>query len=529
MGPLQQLCDEDPRVKEIVELGKRLEGLLRHKSVHAAGIIITPDSMDKYVPVCRIDKDTYVSSWPKKQVERMGLLKIDFLGLRNLTVIRDAIRLILSDPEQKQRFFELLGITESDLPANPKVHIQFLMRKIPVDDPATYALIRTGLCDGVFQLDGSRQIKQLAKRLQPTNWDEMSAIIALYRPGPLRSGMVDDYINRKHGLTPVTYVHELAEPILKDTYGVIVFQEQVMRLATVLAGYTPGKSDELRKAIAGKDQRLIDQHEQWFVEGCVSKGTLSREEAQDLYKKIRAFGGYCFNKSHSQAYALLSIRTAFLKAHFTTYYMTALLNSVVDDDKKTRQYIADLGNFGIRMLPMDINLSDVYHRVEGKDIRAGFLIAKGVGRDSAQTIVAARSDQPFRSAYDLVRRVFAYAKMHNAAMPDRRVFEALVCAGAMDAFGERGDLIDAYPMLLKAAEKAYLRETDPQLSLFALKESEPAIPQTKEWTDEYRLKREFETLGFYLTGSPLDAYAWLKSHITPSHELPDLHEGQRVV
>ena len=163
---------------------------------------------------------------------------------------------------------------------------------------------------------------------------------------------------------------------------------------------------------------------------------------------------------------------------------------------------------------MDINLSDVYHRVEGKDIRAGFLIAKGVGRDSAQTIVAARSDQPFRSAYDLVRRVFAYAKMHNAAMPDRRVFEALVCAGAMDAFGERGDLIDAYPMLLKAAEKAYLRETDPQLSLFALKESEPAIPQTKEWTDEYRLKREFETLGFYLTGSPLDAYAWLKSHIT---------------
>lgn len=529
IGTLKDLYESDERVRQVVDLGKRLEGLPRHHSIHAAGVLITDKPMEEYSPVFRSRDNVYVSMFPMDQIQRLGLLKVDFLGLRNLSVIHETILSILKDQKEREKLFKMCGIDEASLPENEKEWTYYIMQRIPMDDPATFELIQSGRCDGIFQLEGSEGIKELARRLKPKTWDEVSDLSALYRPGPLGSGQVDEYIERKHGKKEITYLHPSVKPILEPTYGVLVYQEQIMQIAMVLAGYTPAQADDLRSAIAKKKESLIEKHKKMFVEGCEKKGLITREQAEKFYEQIEHFGRYAFNKSHSKAYAKISIYTAFLKAHFTVKYMTTVMSSVINNHEKTAKYLQDVKSFGIDVLPVDINRSDVYHTSENGSIRMGFMVAKGVGEEPAKTIVKVRGNVPFKSFYDFCLRLVEYLEQNkDAANVPSSAVQALIRAGAFDTFGNRGVLTAAYPEFLKTAQKAVARKHDPQISLFDFGDVEPELPDGPIWDREQALQEEYQTLGFFLTGHPLEAYEWLQDEIVASPRLEELEEDRFV-
>lgn len=482
---LVELQREDPQIRELFEIAQALEGLTRHASTHAAGVVIGDKPLVEYMPLFRDPDGKVVTQFSMKYVEKAGLIKFDFLGLRNLTVIHNAVQLI------------------------EKNHgVRLDMRRIPLDDPETYALLGRGDTTGVFQLESSG-MRDILVRLQPERFDDIVALVALYRPGPIKSGMVDHYIEGKHGRMPITYDLEQLRPILEPTYGVILYQEQVMEIARVLANYTLGEADILRRAMGKKIPEVMAAQRERFLKGAEANG-IDLTKANHIFDLMDKFAGYGFNKSHSAAYAVISYQTAYLKAHYPVEFMAALLNSFLSNTDQVVKLINECREKGIAVLPPDVNVSELdFTVVEGK-IRFGLGAVKNVGEGAIEAILAARAlDGPFRSIDDFCERV-------DSSKVNRRVLEHLIKCGAFDSIHpERARVLAAMD---QALEKAQARQRDRsvgQLSLFDLlraapqqKNREPeTLPEVPPWDSRTTLNYEKETLGFYISGHPLDHYA----------------------
>lgn len=481
---LVELQREDPQIRELFEIAQALEGLTRHASTHAAGVVIGDKPLVEYMPLFRDQDGKVVTQFSMKYVEKAGLIKFDFLGLRNLTVIHNAVQLI------------------------EKNHgVRLDMKRIPLDDPDTYRLLGRADTTGVFQLESSG-MRDILVRLQPERFDDIVALVALYRPGPIKSGMVDHYIDGKHGRIPITYDVEQLRPILEPTYGVILYQEQVMEIARVLANYTLGEADILRRAMGKKIPEVMAAQRERFLAGARENG-IDLTKANHIFDLMDKFAGYGFNKSHSAAYALIAYQTAYLKAHYPVEFMAALLNSFLSNTDQVVKLINECRDKGISVLPPDVNVSELdFTVVEGK-IRFGLGAVKNVGEGAIETILAARAkDGPFTSIYDFCERV-------DPSKVNRRVLEHLIKCGAFDSI--HPDRARVLAAMDQALEKAQARQRDRsagQLSLFDLLRTTPqeagkeeSLPEVPPWDSRTILNYEKETLGFYISGHPLDHYA----------------------
>ena len=486
---LRREVESDPEVEEIVKVGERLEGLTRHASVHAAGVVITPRPTEELVPLYKTNKDEVVTQWDMNVVEKLGLLKMDFLGLRTLTVIDDTLRSL-----------ELQGV-ELDLD------------RVPLDDAATFQLFCDGRTDGIFQFE-SRGMKDLLVRAQPSKFDDLVAFNALYRPGALSVGMVDEYIKRKQGKRRVQYVLPETEPILAETYGVIAYQEQVMRIAVEVAGFTMADADILRKAMGKKKKEVMVEQRQKFVDGAVGRG-VDKKKAEDLWEYIEPFAGYGFNKSHSVAYALLAYKTAYLKTHYPVAFMAAMLTSEMNSKDNVAKYVRECRSMEIPVLPPDVNESNWAFTVVGETIRFGLGAVKGVGSSAVEAILEAR------------RRVARFDSFVRVALEvdgksvNHKVFDCLTKAGCFDDLGvHRAALLASLDQLLDYAQTRRTDAERGQEQLFsaeALPEPEPDL-KVPPLAEPERLRCEKEVLGLYLTGHPLhehrDSLARLTTHTT---------------
>jgi DNA polymerase-3 subunit alpha len=480
---LAEAIEAEPRlkqaVKRLLDTALTLEGLPRHASTHAAGVVISDDNpLVHYLPLCRGSRGEVVTQFDMNGVERIGLIKFDFLGLKKLTVIDKALFLIEK---------------------NSGIHIN--LAQIPLNDKSTYHLLCQGDTTGVFQLE-SLGMKELLKRLKPNCFEELVALIALYRPGPLESGMVDDFINRKHGRTPIKYSLPQLESILKETYGIILYQEQVMQIAVSLAGYSWGQADNLRKAMGKKRYKIMAQEKTRFVEGARRNG-ISKEKANYIFNLIEKFAGYGFNKSHSVAYAQIAYRTAYLKAHYPLEFMAALLTCERGSTDEVVKYINECKDRGIEVLSPDINRSEMDFVVEDGGIRFALSAIKNVGAAVVPYILRARGKGPFVSLGDFCHRV-------DLQKVNKRVIESLIKVGAFDSLGaKRSQLMSVLAEVIEKAAYSQNQAKVNQLSLFAPVEEnifEVDLPAVDEWADDVRLAYEKETLGFYLTGHPLQRY-----------------------
>lgn len=498
---LRELRDTDPTVREILDIARTLEGLPRHASTHAAGLVIGDRPLVEYLPLYKGTKGELVTQFDMKGVEKVGLVKFDFLGLRTLTVIDNAVRLIRRHHRP-----------------------DFDIHTIPLDDAETYALLQAGNTAGVFQLESSG-MRQLMMRLKPSTFEDIVALVALYRPGPMESGMHLDYVQRKHGEEPVTYLLPELEPILKETYGVILYQEQVMQIAAAVSGFSLAEADILRRAMGKKIPEVMAAQRQRFVEGAVARG-VPQETAETLFDLIEKFAGYGFNKSHSAAYALIAYQTAYLKAHYPLEFLAALLNSEIHNTTALAKHILEARDQGIRLLPPDINLSDRDFTVEDGQVRYGLAGVKNVGLGAIQEILEVRRERPFRGLMDLLSRI-------NLTKVNRRVLEALIQAGALDSLHpNRARLLAALDAALERAQSLKRQAASRQMTIFGGPEetaSDDWLPEVPEWPDAEKLTREKEALGVYLTGHPLDSCrhllkAWVKVTTADLAELPDGEE-----
>ena len=479
---LAQMVEADPRIAELIDISRSLEGLSRHASTHAAGVVIGDKPLVEYLPLYKGKKGEVVTQFDMKKVEDIGLVKFDFLGLRNLTVIDNALKSIAAQNKPVPDLAEL-----------------------PLADEKTFALLQSGDTTGVFQLESSG-MKNLLVRLHPESFEDLTALVALYRPGPLDSGMVDDFVDRKHGRKEVVYPVESLAPILEETYGVIVYQEQVMQVAGALAGYSMADADSLRKAIGKKIEALMARHREKFVEGAVQNG-VDRKIATDLFDLIEKFGGYGFNKSHSAAYALIAYQTGYLKAHYPVEFMAALLTSEIDTIDGVVKFINECRSHGIEVLPPDINESAVVFTAVENRIRFGLAAVKNVGESAVEVIIAEReANGPFASIFDFCQRV-------DLTKVNKRVMESLIRCGAMDSTGVyRSRLMAVLEEALDYGQRVQREKNSAQMSLFGGGDGEelvinlPVIPNIDEWEEREKLQQEKETLGFYVTGHPLDRY-----------------------
>ncbi len=499
---LRTLVEENPDVRRIVEIGLRLEDLLRNISTHAAGVVIAPDALANHVPLLRVSEGEYVTQFDMTDIEAIGLLKIDFLGLRNLTMIQDTLRSI------EARTGERL-----DLEA------------LPLDDEATYALLRAGRTNGVFQLEGSG-MTGLIRRVQPDRFADLIALVALYRPGPLESGTTDEYVERRHGRRAVQYTHPSIRGILEDTFGLPIYQEQLMLMVQKLAGFSLGEADILRKAMGKKKKELMASLREKYVRGCLANG-LTKDLAAATFDDMEKFARYGFGKSHSTAYAVITYWTAYLKAHHPTCFMAGLLTSVQGDTDKVAEYVGECRELGIGVLPPDINESESeFVPVRDGAIRFGLGAIKYVGQSAVDAILAARASGPFTSFFDLCRRV-------DADGLDREALEALVRVGAFDRFeaSRRGLLRHLSEGLELAQVKRRERQTG-QRSMFDDGDGCVADPvvREEEFARSDLLSFEKELLGLYITAHPLDEYAEiLATYCQPLRRLVDLAEGQQAL
>jgi DNA polymerase-3 subunit alpha len=493
---LRQAYESDPQVHELIDIARKLEGTNRNAGTHAAGVVIANGPITDYVPVQRVVRKSddgngnkvqeavITTQWVMGDLEKAGMLKMDFLGLRTLTLIENALRMI-----------EKGGKKRVDL------------QKLPLDNARTYLLLQRGDTKGVFQLE-SDGIRELLKRMKPDNIRDIIACNALYRPGPLGGGMVDAYVNRKHGREQPTYAHPVMEEILAETYGVMVYQEQVMRILNRLGGIELSSAYACIKAISKKKHDIIDQRRAEFIKGAVERGA-AEETARNIFEQILFFGGYGFNKSHSAAYALVGYQTAYLKAHYPAEFMAALLSSEIEDGNKRDsmvEHIGDARRLGLEVEPPNVNRGEADFTVQNGKILFGLTAVKGVGRGAAEEIVRARHEGgPFRDIYDLGERL-------DPRIVSRAALERLIKAGALDCFGcRRAQLMHVLGRALQSAQEVQKDRRQGQKSMFDAADGaeEPSVPTTEslpdipEWPDNEKLKNEKEALDFYFSSHPL--------------------------
>jgi len=488
---LKDMAAKEPKVKEVLDIGRRLEGMSRHASVHAAGVVIAPGPITDYAPLYKGARDEITTQWNMKEVDRVGLLKMDFLGLSTLTLIRDALT-------------EIKRTEDVDIDIDA----------IPLDDPKTYKLFADGQTFGIFQFESSG-MRELLRKARPERLDDLIALNALYRPGPLKSGMVDDYIARKQGKTEIKYELPQLEPILSDTYGVIAYQEQVMRIAQALAGFTMGQADVLRKAMGKKDPKVMATQRDRFMSGAKAQG-ISEKKAGKIFELMEYFAGYGFNKSHSTAYALLAYQTAYLKANYPWHFAAALLTIEAQNTDKLAVYLNEAKERGIPMLPPSINESALSFTVEpGKGVRFGLTAIKGLGEGAVNTIIGARAQFGGR-----IPSLPALCETIDLRIANKRVFEALVKAGACDSLYSSASAREGRARLFAAIDAACehgtrtQRDNDlGQTQLFGGDEpgatagGTTALPAAPAWTEIEQLQHEKDALGLYWSGHPVDRYA----------------------
>jgi len=477
--------ERDSRVRELFEIAERLEGLARHASTHAAGVVISPEPLTEIVPVYKTNRDEITTQYDMNALERIGLLKMDFLGLTTLTVLHDADALIRQSRGE-----------EIDLPG------------LALDDADTYKLFGRGETSGIFQFE-SHGMRDILRRYQPTRLEDLTALNALYRPGPIQGGMIDDFIGRKHGRKKVAYELAELEEILSETYGVILYQEQVMQIANRLAGFSLGEADLLRRAMGKKKREEMAAQREKFLAGCRAH-KIPGKKAERIFDLMAEFAGYGFNKSHSCAYALLAYQTAYLKVHYPVEFMAALLTSETGNTEKVVKYINEARHMGITVLPPDINSSAVDFTPVGDRIRFGLRAIKNVGENTVRGILQEREE------LGRFRSIFQFCESVDPRLLNRRVLESLIRSGAMDSLGaRRAQLFEVIDRAIERGQKAHRERSSGQHGLFAggassggaLPPADPALPDIEEWPEDHLLAQEYSTLGFYISGHPLARFA----------------------
>ncbi len=476
--------DSDSELKKYVDEALNMEGLKNQVGTHAAGVIIAPKPMSEIIPVALSKEKSTTTQYPMAGIEKIGLLKMDFLGLENLTIIRDCLDMV------KKKTGEEVDINN-----------------IPLDDEKTFELLSRGETDTVFQLE-SPGMKRLVKKLKPTVFEDLGALVALFRPGPLEAGMVDDFVDRKHGRQKIEYAHPLLEPILKDTYGTILYQEQIMQIFQTLANYSLGGADMVRRMMGKKKLQQMAEQKGIFVRESVKNG-MSEEGAIHLFEQIEAFAKYCFNKAHSSAYAFVAYQTAYLKAHYPVEWMAASLTSQANNQEKTQAYILQCQNMGIKVLPPDINKSDADFTPDGNNIRFGLASVKNVGRGVVEEIMELRKEKEFESLYD-------YCERMEGRGVNKLTIEALIKVGAFSQIEKsRKQLIENLERINKEVSQKRANKSTGQVSLFAMAGANaqdiglPTFELSGSSDDEYKdteiQQFEHELMGIYVTSHPLSS------------------------
>ncbi len=479
---LTSLIASDERYEDMMKVAKRLEGLARHASTHAAGVVISPEPLTNVVPLYKSNRDEITTQYDMKGLEHIGLLKMDFLGLTTLTVLDDTVRMV-----EQNRGIRL------DLVA------------LPLDDEQTYKLFSSGETTAIFQFE-SHGMRDILRRYQPTRLEDLTALNALYRPGPIQGGMIDDFINRKHGKKRVTYDLPELQEILEETYGVILYQEQVMQIANRLAGFSLGEADILRRAMGKKNRDEMAAQREKFLVGCATR-KVPAKKAEKIFDLMAEFAGYGFNKSHSCAYALLAYETAYLKTHYPVEFMAALLTSETGNTEKVVKYINEARSVGITVLPPDVNSSDLDFTPVGEAIRFGLRAIKNVGENTVKGILDARAE------LGRFASIFQFCDHIDTRLINKRVLESLIKSGALDSLGARR--AQNFALIDRAMDRAQRRQrekTSGQHGLFggaaAVPEPlEDPLPDLEEWPEHEMLAAEFSTVGFYVSGHPLSKYA----------------------
>jgi DNA polymerase-3 subunit alpha len=492
---MQEAYDKDPQVRQLLDTARKLEGLVRNSGVHAAGVVISPRPLIELVPLHKTKNDEIVTAFDMVAIEKMGLLKMDFLGLTTLTILDDTIKLIALGQG-------IAGDTAADksIPAT-----RVTLDDIPLEDAKTYEKVfHSGLTSGVFQFE-SHGMRDVLRRYRPNSIEDLTALNALYRPGPIQGGMIDDFVERKHGRRKVEYELPELKEILEETLGVIVYQEQVMQIANRLAGYSLGDADLLRRAMGKKKAEEMAAQRERFVSGAVKNG-YPPKKIEKIFDLMAQFAGYGFNKSHSAAYALLAYHTAYLKTHYPVEFMAALLTSVTGSTDDVVKYINECREMGIAVEPPDINVSDANFTPHGAAIRFGLAAVKNVGGNAIESIVAARKKlaRNFRSIFEFCEEV-------DLRLLNKRVLESLIKSGAMDSLGRRAPLMQTLDKAIDRAQKSQRDAESGQHGLFGIFADEVhhdnnALPDTPDWDEHTRLAAEKEILGFFITGHPLEKY-----------------------
>src|SRR5579864_7497086 len=479
---LNEAYEKDTQIRELLDTARKLEGLVRNSGVHAAGVVISPKPLTELVPLHKTKNDEIVTAFDMVAIEKMGLLKMDFLGLTTLTILTDTLKLIVQTR------------------GTP-----ITLEQIPLEDNETYARVfHKGLTSGVFQFE-SHGMRDVLRRYQPNSIEDLTALNALYRPGPIQGGMIDDFIDRKHGRKKIEYELPEIQEILEETLGVIVYQEQVMQIANRLAGYSLGEADLLRRAMGKKKPEEMAKQRERFVEGATQRGFPPRK-IEKIFDLMEQFAGYGFNKSHSAAYALLAYHTAYLKTHYPVEFMAALLTSVTGNTDEVVKYINECREMGIAVEAPDINVSDANFTPHGAAIRFGLAAVKNVGHNAIESIVAARKELGrFQTIYQFCEKV-------DLRLLNKRVLESLIKSGAMDSLGRRAQLMEVLDKAMERAAKAQRDAESGQHGLFGVfqQEHEHAhndhLPEVPDWDEHQRLAAEKEILGFFITGHPLEKY-----------------------
>ena len=499
--PLKEVYDTDPKIREIIDIAKSIEGLTFNTGTHAAGVIIAKDPLMESVPLQKGKEGNVVVTYPMANIDDVGLLKMDFLGLRNLTIIQSAVDMI------KER-----------------TGVELDMAHLPLDDQKVYELLAKGETNGVFQLE-SVGMKQLVKAMHCSTFEDISALVALYRPGPIEAKYTDTFVNRKLGREEITYEHPMLEPILRDTYGTMVYQEQIMKIVQVLANYTMGEADSLRKAMGKKNMEIMEKNRPIFLERAVKNG-VDEVKANGLYDNMTKFAQYCFNRAHTVCYAYVAYETAYLKVHYPVEYFSALLSSVRNDQEKTQAYIAECQKLGIKVLPPDINYSRADFAPDKDNIRFGLASIKNVGVAFMEEVAEEKAKAPFEDMYDFCVRVRSCNK---------RTLESLIKVGAFAFTGKsRKQLFENIDYIMARADEEVKRKESGQLDMFAVMSDEPQkvelIGSEEEFTDSEIQVAEKELLGFYVTSHPLSSIEkhlpFLTTHSVS--ELSDLKDGDPI-